>query len=104
MTIIPADPKYMRRDASGEVKRDLIWNPPTGHVGGNEFKAIHPENHVYISSMQVWTHKTGHADEVFKAIELIWSTGQSRRYGHPKGDSHITTFQRSERITKMRIC
>ncbi|KAK9442330.1 Cwf15/Cwc15 cell cycle control protein [Metarhizium brunneum] len=104
MTIILTDPKPMRRDASGEAKRDLIWNPPTGHDGGNEFKAIHPENDVYISSMKVWTHKTGLGDEVIKAIELIWSTGQSRLYGHPKGDGHTTTFQKSERITKIRIC
>lgn len=106
MTIIPADPEPTRQDASGEVKRDLIWNPPAGHDDGNEFKAIHPENDVYISSMQVWTHKTIHGQQFVKAIELIWSTGhgQSRLYGHPKGDGHTTTFQKSGRITKMRIC
>ncbi|CAG9993010.1 unnamed protein product [Clonostachys byssicola] len=90
------------QDTATTDERDLIWNPPHGHDGGQLFKAVQNGN-VNVSALNVYTHDGPGDHEVIKAIEVEWTNGQTHKYGHASGPSTSTTFHKSERITKFII-
>lgn len=94
---------YTRKNSINMTNHNLIWNPPLGHDGGEEFKAIPEEEKIHVSGLEVWTHNGPGGNETLKAIKIIWNTGESSTYGNPEGQSTATAFRSTDRITRMVI-
>lgn len=87
------------------AQRRLIWNPPVGHDNGDEFKAVQADSQGYVSGIEVFTHESagGDDDDSIKAINIIWSNGDTETYGQADGDATTFEFEKSDRIKRFII-